>query len=114
MEETQVQSPHLEDTPGEGNDNPTPVFLLGKSRGQRSLLGYSPWGLKKWARLKQLSMLGYRIVVSVPAVHLHAFEADLEHPLTATVQNHQSIILHIPSLRKFESSKFEVWWLQNM
>ena len=25
---------------------PTPVFLPGKSRGQRSLLGYSPWGHK--------------------------------------------------------------------
>ena len=23
---------------------PTPVFLPGKSRGQRSLVGYSPWG----------------------------------------------------------------------
>ena len=22
----------------------TPVFLLGKSHGQRSLVGYSPWG----------------------------------------------------------------------
>ena len=26
---------------------PAPVFLLGKSRGQRSLLGYSPWGFKE-------------------------------------------------------------------
>ena len=26
---------------------PTPVFLPGKSHGQRSLLGYSPWGCKK-------------------------------------------------------------------
>ena len=26
---------------------PTPVFLPGKSRGQRSLLGYSPWGHKE-------------------------------------------------------------------
>jgi len=25
---------------------PTPVFLPGKSRGQRSLAGYSPWGHK--------------------------------------------------------------------
>ena len=25
---------------------PTPVFLPGKSHGQRSLVGYSPWGLK--------------------------------------------------------------------
>ena len=26
---------------------PTPVFLPGKSYGQRSLLGYSPWGSKE-------------------------------------------------------------------
>ena len=25
---------------------PTPVFLPGKSHGQRSLVGYSPWGRK--------------------------------------------------------------------
>ena len=25
---------------------PTPVFLPGKSHGQRRLIGYSPWGLK--------------------------------------------------------------------
>ena len=26
---------------------PTPVFLLGEFHGQRSLVGYSPWGLKE-------------------------------------------------------------------
>ena len=26
---------------------PTPVFLLGKPHGQRSLVGYSPWGHKE-------------------------------------------------------------------
>ena len=26
---------------------PTPVFLPGESRGQRSLVGYSPWGRKE-------------------------------------------------------------------
>ena len=26
---------------------PTPVFLPGKSHGQRSLVGYSPWGSKE-------------------------------------------------------------------
>ena len=32
---------------GEGNGwQPTPVFLTGKSHGQRSLSSYSPWGLK--------------------------------------------------------------------
>ena len=35
-------------SPGEGNGNPpTPVFLPGKSHGQRNLVGYSPWGLKE-------------------------------------------------------------------
>ena len=45
--------------PGEGNGNPLqyswlgnlmdrgPVFLAGKSRGQRSLEGYSPWSHKE-------------------------------------------------------------------
>ena len=30
---------------------PTPVFLPGESRGQRSLEGYSPWGHKSRTRL---------------------------------------------------------------
>ena len=29
---------------------PTPVFLPGKYHGQRSLMGYSPWGCKEWDR----------------------------------------------------------------
>ena len=32
--------------PGEGNGKITPVFLPGKSHGQRSLVGYSPCGHK--------------------------------------------------------------------
>ena len=27
---------------------PTPVFLPGKSNGQRRMMGYSPWGCKEW------------------------------------------------------------------
>ena len=30
-------------TLGEGNWHPTPVFLPGESREQKSLMGYSPW-----------------------------------------------------------------------
>ena len=33
--------------PGEGNWQPTPVFLPGKSQRQRSLAGYSPLGHQK-------------------------------------------------------------------
>ena len=31
-------------SPGEGNGNPLQYPLPGKSRGQRTLEGYSPWG----------------------------------------------------------------------
>ena len=37
---------------------PTPVFLLGKSHGQRSLAGYSPWGYKELNTTEQLTLLG--------------------------------------------------------
>ena len=34
-------------SPGEGNGNPPPIFLPGEFHGQRSLVGYSPWGCKE-------------------------------------------------------------------
>ena len=38
----------------------SPVFLSGKFQGQRSLMGYSPWGLKKvrwnWARMHNYNL----------------------------------------------------------
>ena len=34
--------------------HPTPVFLLGKSHGQRSPVGYSPWGHKESDMTKQV------------------------------------------------------------
>jgi len=33
---------------------PTPVLLPGKSHGQRSLVGYSPWGRKELDMTEQL------------------------------------------------------------
>ena len=44
MRETWVQSLSWEDPVEKGS---TPVFLPGKSHGQRSLIRYSPWGHKK-------------------------------------------------------------------
>ena len=46
MQEAQVRSQGLED-PWRRKWQPTPVFLLEESHGQRSLVGYSPWGCKK-------------------------------------------------------------------
>ena len=34
---------------------PTPVFLPGKSHGQRNLEGCSPWGHKKWDMIERLT-----------------------------------------------------------
>ena len=45
-QETQVQSLGRED-PLEKEMATTPVFLPGKSHGQRRLVGYSPWGGKE-------------------------------------------------------------------
>ena len=44
---TQVQSLDREDSPGGGYGNALPTFLPGTSHGQRSLVGYSPWGHKE-------------------------------------------------------------------
>ena len=40
-------TPGLGRCSGEGNGNPTPVLLTGKSHGRGSVVGYSPWGLKE-------------------------------------------------------------------
>ena len=44
-------------SPGEGNGNPLPVFLPGKSHRQRSLVGYSPWGRKESDTTERLHFL---------------------------------------------------------
>ena len=46
MQNTSVQSLGWED-PLEKEMLHSPVFLPGKSRGQRSLVSYSPWGRKE-------------------------------------------------------------------
>jgi len=40
-------SPWVGKIPWRRKWQPTPVFLPGKSHGQRSLAGYSPWGCKE-------------------------------------------------------------------
>ena len=40
-------TPGLERSPGEGHGNPLQYSCLENPHGQRSLLGYRPWGLKE-------------------------------------------------------------------
>ena len=46
----------------------TPVLLPGKSHGQRSLVGYSPWGRKESERLHFLSHTVMRCMGCDPAM----------------------------------------------
>ena len=39
--------PGLEQSPGGGHDNPLQYSCLENSHGQKSLAGYTPWGLKE-------------------------------------------------------------------
>ena len=41
-------------SPGGGNGN-SPVFLPGKSNGQRGLVGYKLWGHKEWDKTEWLT-----------------------------------------------------------
>ena len=59
--ETQVQSLDREKALEKGMATHSHVFLPGESHGQRSLVGYSPWGHKSQTRLKQLSTHAQRI-----------------------------------------------------
>ena len=47
--------------------HPTPIFLPGKSHGQRSLVGCSPWGAKSRTRLSDFTF----------AFHFHALEKEM-------------------------------------
>ena len=45
--------PWVEKIPWKRAWQPTPIFLLGESHGQRKLAGYSPWGGKEWYTTKE-------------------------------------------------------------
>ena len=50
-------------SPREGNGYPLQYFLLGKSHGQRSLVGYSLWGHKESDTTEQLTLSLYFTIV---------------------------------------------------
>ena len=49
-------------SPGEGNGNPLQYSSLEKSHGQRSLVGYTPWGRKESDTTERLSLTLSEIV----------------------------------------------------
>ena len=61
MQETWVRPLGWEDPPGGGHGNPLQYSCLENSHGQRSLVGYSSWGLKELDTNEQLST-NFRVV----------------------------------------------------
>ena len=59
---------------------PTPVLLLGKSHGQRSLVGYSPWGRKELDTTEWLHFSGYRMISHFGFdLYISLMISDIEH-----------------------------------
>ena len=69
-QETWVQSLGQEDPLVE---QLTPVFLPGKFHGQRSLVGYSPWGHKELDTTGELSIPSLRQASYRVCMHIHLF-----------------------------------------
>ena len=50
---------------------PTPGFLPGKFHGQRSLVGYSPWGHKESDMTERLTLAPFRVLITLfPNIYL--------------------------------------------
>ena len=56
--------PELGRSPWRRKWQPTPVFLPGEPQGQRSLMGYSPWGCKESDMTEQLSTVDTSVLLS--------------------------------------------------
>ena len=78
MWETSVWSLSWEDPPRR-DGLPTPVFLPGESHGQRSLVGYSPWGCKDLDMMEELSTQHQAFLY--PATTMMLLEAESGHAL---------------------------------
>ena len=79
-------------SPGEGN---TPVFLPGESHGERSLVGYSPWGHKESDTTERLHFLTFTFfdiaaqgeTYAIIKVKCCVYISDLSGNILATLDN---------------------------
>ena len=72
--------------PWRRKQQPTPVFLAGKSHGQRSLEGYSPWGHKEYNMTEQLHFLSFDIIL----------QASRNNDSSLVAQ----VVKHLPTMRE--------------
>ena len=95
MQETWVQSLGQEDPLKKGTAT-TPALLPGKSHGQKSLIGYSPWGRKESDTTEQLhfTVLLYSLHLSLPFTSQNTFFYFFPFTTSDTVK---TIILFLTS-----------------
>ena len=72
---------------------PTPVFLPAESRGQRSLVGYSPWGCKESDMTERLTLSFSIYLVFTMLYWLHCTMFTYFTILVSGVQQHKSVII---------------------
>ena len=61
-------------SPGEENGYPTPVFLPGKSNGQRGLVGYTPWSHKESDMTERLTLSLLPFPLEATFLYLRCYE----------------------------------------
>ena len=90
---------------------PTPIILPGKSHGQRSLVGYSPWGCKESDMTEQLNKKNMLMITAKLTMHLlcegdkpRAFQIGITI-LTAGLQKKQQ-----PSIAFIQRQKNWCFW----
>ena len=81
---------------------PMPVFLPGESYGQRSLVGYSPWGTKSQTQLKWLSTVNCLRNYWINLPWQTSQEPCWIYNLT--FQSHSSLVLERGILLSFQAS----------
>ena len=82
---------------------PTPVFLSGESHGQRSLVGYSPWGHR------ELDATEHACIGPYPPA-LISFRLQHAGPRGAMIYNHTHRALHLIHLFKSLTLHRDWWW----
>ena len=100
---------------------PTPVFLPGKSHGQRSLAGYSPWGLRHkgwtllsiWAAAAEFEKIGsnFEISSTVDKMLSNCFDATEKLLIKGKVIANPTFSNHCPNQSAATQMKKKKRWL---
>ena len=96
-------SPWIGRIPWRRTWQPTPVFLPGEFHGQRSLVGYSPWGRKESDMTEWLSMTHSRVQPIAAALH---FPSLVQCAMCQT----QNASWHFPGIPTLRWQSTSIWF----